>query len=154
MKNSNRKRGQQSTKDKLVLLFPSQERLAGSRIEGSRDCRSCTGKIMRRGAWSGVVNKRENSLTNQIRLHLHTPKQIIVVGKFEINNLLGIGEGNKNCCCSRRSHGCVGGCGESRDRGGRIWRRGADINASSSTNCMIHDDNRWLSCEACDREEK
>ena len=136
------------------MLFPSQERLAGSRIEGSRDCRSCTGKIMRRGACSGAVNKRENSLTNQIRLHLHTPKQIIVVGKFEINNLLGVGEGNKNCCCSRRSHGCVGGCGESRDRGGRIWRRGADINASSSTNCMIHDDNRWLSCEACDREEK
>jgi hypothetical protein len=43
MKNFNRKRGQQSTKDKLVLLFPSQERLAGFRIEGSRDSRSCTG---------------------------------------------------------------------------------------------------------------
>jgi len=74
MKNFNRKRGQQSTKDKLVLLFPSQERLTGSRIEGSRDSRSCTGKIVRRGAWSGAINKRENSLTNQIRLHLHTPK--------------------------------------------------------------------------------
>ena len=36
------------------------------------------------------------------------PKQVIVVGKLEINNLLSVGEGDNGCCCSRGRYGCVG----------------------------------------------
>jgi len=128
------------------LLFPSQKRLGRARIEGSRGGRNRTGQIMQRGAWSQVINKQEDSLTNQIRLHLNTPKQIVGVSKFKIDNLLGVGEGNKGCCHSRWSHGCVGCCCESRNQGERIWRRRADINASSSTSRVIRDNNS-------DREE-
>jgi len=52
IKNIKRKRGQQSTKDELVLLFPSQKRLGRARIEGNRGGRNHTRQITQRGAWS------------------------------------------------------------------------------------------------------
>jgi hypothetical protein len=61
-----------------------------------------------------TVNKQEDSLTNQIRIHLHMPKQIIIVVDFEIDNLLGVAKGNKYCRI-RESHGCVDCCYESRN---------------------------------------
>ena len=69
----------------MILLFPYKKSLGKTKTIGN-----CNGKniIAQRRAYRLAIKKGEDTLTNQIWLHLHAPKQIIYVAKLKVDNLL------------------------------------------------------------------
>lgn len=78
-------RGDEGAENELILLFPCQKGSGKTRTVGCFSGRNIT--VWRR-THRRAIEKGEDTLTNQIWLHLHVPKQIIGVGKLKVDYLL------------------------------------------------------------------
>jgi len=79
------------TQNKLVLLFSMKKR--GSNLKRIVIGSSQVGG----GTQQRIINKLENTLSKQIRLHLHSSINVIGIHELQGDNMLSVRKRN-NCC--------------------------------------------------------